>query len=224
MYQPTHQPNNQQMYQSNGYQTLTQPRQRLDEKYSYQNSIIDLSDSDFFVGQGKNGQLLFNNLGGLSMTFFYSPDCKKCPEYLSMYRELPKYVDNCKFSVANVKKHNLIRAKAKNTLNPIEYVPLVIMFYEGKPFTQYTGKRTLENLVEFIRNVMMEMKSQLNRQQQGRQVQNSQRKTEEEFDTGIPFNLVCDSDGENCYMTEDQIYSGGDCEDGTCCYLQDKDL
>lgn len=187
------------------------------------NQIIFLTDKNFGLGAGVKGKLLFNDIQGISIVLIYSTNCPVCHQIIPIFKELPNYVPGCRFAVINIDNNKDIVAKSQLTTMPIKYVPQIIIFHNGKPFLKYTGEKNLQTMVSFFKDTISRVQNSVNFSKQ------SEKKKEEnsEYENGgTPYNIVCDSDSDMCYLTDGELSVGKEdnCEDGSCCYLTDNEL
>ena len=73
-------------------------------------------------------------------------------------KNLPDYIQGCQFGILNVSKNNQLIQLSKNTIAPLEYVPYIILYYDGKPFMCYEGEHTIESIKKFILQVQKNLK------------------------------------------------------------------
>lgn len=168
-------------------------------------SIQYLTVKDFSLQDGKKGKLLCNNLRGFSFVMFYSRQCPHCEQVFPIFKELSRQMNMCAFAMINVSDNPGVVYASHKTVSPIKDVPYLILYINGHPFVKYTGARTMEEIYGFLVEML-------------KRVQSSTKKNfmETKFDvedeeipawsTGIPFNVVCDKDGENCYLSFNEAY------------------
>jgi thiol-disulfide isomerase/thioredoxin len=196
---------------------MSQPPQKQSDQ------IIFLGSQNFGIGQGTKGKLLFNDVPGISIVLFYSTNCEVCHTVIPIFRELPKYVDKCKFAVINVDKNKEVIAKSAETTMALKYVPQIIIFHNGKPFVKYTGEKKLEPMVSFFRDTISRVEQSFNFSKQSEK----KKETNNDDSFGMPYNVVCDSDSDMCYLTDEELSNGKE-EDCTgsdkCCFLSDYEL
>ena len=119
----------------------------------------------------------------------------------------------CKYALMNVKKNYTAALASRETETPINYVPLVYLYYNGRPFKRYTSEYTFEALKNFIINASKESQNafqprapapaQASRAPQAPAPQ--QEETEHGYTTGKPY---CDDEEGICYLSFDKAYSG----------------
>jgi thiol-disulfide isomerase/thioredoxin len=125
--------------------------------------IYYLSADDFVIANGNTGPILCHKIPGMSMILFYSKKCNKCVDLLPLFKGLPQKVNGCIFGIANVSvEGKRLLNMSQETVSKIEYLPYIVMYNDGKPFMEYRGDRTLENIIQFVH----EVNQYLNKQQQ----------------------------------------------------------
>ena len=116
--------------------------------------LLFLSSGDFHISKGANGPILCNTIRGLSLVLFYSKQCNHCQMLLPIFQNLPGSITGCQFGIINVSsdKGDIIR-KSSITILPIEYVPLIILYVNMKPYMVYKGPYSINEIKRFIFDV-----------------------------------------------------------------------
>ena len=109
----------------------------------------NLTDTDFNVQTGENGQLLCCNLPGSSVVLFYLNECQHCSHVLPIFENLSEKIQNCQFALLEVSQHDMLM-RSQNTINRIRYVPYIVAYVDGRPIASYEGKNTEEQIEQFI--------------------------------------------------------------------------
>ena len=115
--------------------------------------LLFLQSEDFNVQAGTKGDIVCNVIRGISLVLFYSPRCVYCQRLIPIFKKLPGSIGGCQFGMINVTSENTIVAMSRNTVVPIEYVPLIILYVNGKPFIRYDGEHHEEKIREFLLDV-----------------------------------------------------------------------
>jgi thioredoxin-like negative regulator of GroEL len=124
--------------------------------------ILFLTTDDFDIIKGsKNNNILTNSIKGFSLILFYSPQCPYSQELLPIFKKLPNSFGGCQFGIFNVssQSNKQIIGLSKNTTTPITYVPLIMLFINGKPFMLYEGPPELDEIKKFIIEVSKKIQS-----------------------------------------------------------------
>jgi thioredoxin-like negative regulator of GroEL len=115
--------------------------------------LLFLTHEDFYIGKGTKGNILCNSIKGLSLVFFYSTKCHICQAFIPSYKKLPGNVKGCHFSMVNVSQYQKIVGMSNNTITPIQYVPYIVLYVNGKPYIKYEGEYDTREIAEFIMEV-----------------------------------------------------------------------
>lgn len=115
--------------------------------------MLYLSTEDFEIRQGQKGQILCNKLEGLSLILFYSTDCQYCKPLLPKFRSLPNMISGCKFGIINLSKNTKLIHMSKQTIDPINYVPYIVLYVNGRPYLRYEGPHEERDIQKFIIDV-----------------------------------------------------------------------
>lgn len=170
------------------------------------NNLIYLGAEDFAVDLSSKGQkLLCNKQAGICLVLFYSNNCQYCDEVIPDFKKLPMALGGVKFALVNLNKHQQVYHMSKTTIAPIDVVPYIILYFNGKPFLKYEGERTLNGMLTFMKEVVSRL------QQQKSFVDNKVKTIESEipkYTVGQPYNVVCDEDKGVCYINFGQSTGG----------------
>lgn len=158
--------------------------------------LLYLQNDDFEIRRGTRGNILCHGIEGFSMILFYSTQCVHCQGLIPIFKRLPGTIHGCQFGMVNVSTFRDIIAKSRQTIVPINYVPYMIFYYNGKPFMIYKGEYDMRSIQNFI----VEMYNNIQRKQEFSRgtVKNVKQETEDsipEYCTGIP---VCSD--KVCYL------------------------
>lgn len=125
-------------------------------------SLLSLSSEDFFIHKNGSGDLvLCNSLNHFSVIFFYSNMCKYCKEFLPIFKQLPRYISGCHFGIINLSTNKECIYKSEQTVYPITYVPLVILYLNGQPIFQYPSNEDFS--LDRVKNFVIMACSQINK-------------------------------------------------------------
>jgi hypothetical protein len=122
--------------------------------------VLFLSKNDFGLQQGKNGNLLVTGVPGLCLVVFFSPRCPHSNNLIPIIKKLPTIINGCSFGILNVGKNNEIIGMSRNSITPINYVPMIILYVNQKPYMLYDGPHTEKEITEFVMDVASKLPSQ----------------------------------------------------------------
>tara|TARA_Y100001970_G_C13796354_1_gene632770 strand:+ start:129 stop:632 length:504 start_codon:yes stop_codon:yes gene_type:complete len=115
--------------------------------------LLFCTNEDFFIQNIKDQNILSCNINGFTFLLFYSNQCKHCKNLVPIFKSLPGTIGGCKFGMINISKNKEIIKKSMNSTTEIKYVPLMILYIDGKPFMRYDGPLDKQSILEFIVNV-----------------------------------------------------------------------
>jgi thiol-disulfide isomerase/thioredoxin len=113
-------------------------------------SVVRLRQDDFYIDEGTKGKVLCNGIKGISLVMFWSPGCNICTGLEPKFKRLPQIIAGCKFCLLNINENPNVISMARQTIAPIEFVPYIVLYANGRPFLQYDDTATLEKLVSFV--------------------------------------------------------------------------
>lgn len=110
----------------------------------------------------ENGHLV-NNIGGICLVMFHSARCPHCVTFVPEFKRLPGTIMGINFGLCCVDDTNrAIVEMSRQSSTPINAVPKFILYVDGRPFVEYSGQRSRQNVIAFLQ----EMSVKLNQSQQ----------------------------------------------------------
>lgn len=169
------------------------------------NALIFFCSEDFNLKAGNKGELLCNSIPGISVCLFYSTQCSYCQELIPEYKKLPGSISGCHFGMINISKQKTILHMAKNTLTPIQYVPLIILYANGTPLARYDGINSIEEIKKFVLNIATKLQNDFNEENSEDNNQKFLENSIPEYAIGRPLEgkmKVCYLDFDDAYIEE----------------------
>jgi len=139
--------------------------------------LLFLTSSDFAVTKGTKGPILCHGIKGFSLILFYATQCDYCKLLIPQFKRLPGSINGCQFGLLNVVQNKDIIRLANNTIAPIEYVPSIFLYINGRPYLRYDGPHDENEIKKFVLDVATKFQ---NKQQF------SENKIHEDSQGGIP--------------------------------------
>jgi thioredoxin-like negative regulator of GroEL len=155
--------------------------------------VLYLSAADFEIQQGQKGAIMCNKIEGLSLVLFYSTNCQYCKPLLTKFGNVPNGISGCKFGITNLNMNPSIVEMAKTTIDPIKYVPYIILYVDGKPHMRYEGKHEEADIRKFVIDV-------------GSSIQTKKNFYSDISDVSIGRALKGGPDTRRCYLSYDSCY------------------
>ena len=116
-------------------------------------SLLFLSTDDFSLSKGENGGVMHHEIGGFSLILFYSTKCVHCQKIIPLFKRLPDIVNGCQFGMINVSMNKSLLGMSMSSSTPIKYVPLIILYINGRPYMRYEGPPDENDIRRFILEV-----------------------------------------------------------------------
>lgn len=113
-------------------------------------SLLFLSTDDFNVEKTEQGDVLYHDIRGFSLILYYSTQCQYCQRVIPIFKRLPELVNGCQFGMVNVSMNKMLINLSKTSNTPIRYVPLIILYINGRPYMRYEGKQEENEIRKFI--------------------------------------------------------------------------
>ena len=151
-------------------------------------SLLFLGSEDFNITRGAKGDILCNFIPNYSLILFYSTKCPHCQILIPIFKKLPGTINGCQFGMVNVSTNKKLVELSKDTILPITYVPLIILYVNSKPYMIYKGVNDINEIKRFI----IEISQKINNKQkfalsQNTKQENVQYKKTTPFSEGIPL-------------------------------------
>ena len=157
-------------------------------------AISPLASKDFIVAD----KILQLRSQVCALVMFYSTRCPACTDALPVFKAITSTVQGCRYGMINVTNEPDVVYMSKQTANEIRYVPIIVLYYQGKPVLQYTGKITIEDLRKFLMSTLTQLANGGSRPKQ------APVKPEETIPAYAGGKPVCR--GDVCYLNFDTAY------------------
>jgi len=112
--------------------------------------LLFLTSDDFQLQKGIKGNIMITNIPGFSLILFYSMQCNHCLQLIPIFKQLPGRIGGCQFGMINVSQNKNCIILSRNTISPIDVVPYIILFINGKPYMRYQGPHNEQEISRFI--------------------------------------------------------------------------
>lgn len=164
-------------------------------------ALLFLSSEDFGLQRASKGQALCHSIPGFSLILFYSTHCDHCQKLIPIFKKLPGTIGGCQFGMLNVSMNKEVVGMSRESTTPITYVPYIMFYIDGQPFTAYSGPYQESEIRKFIIEVAntLQKKQQFSKEK-FKQVNNSQIPV---YCIGKP---VC-GDDQVCYLDFGNAYN-----------------
>lgn len=162
-----------------------------------------LTPEDFFIANGE----LHLKAQGYAFIFFMSKNCGFCDDVKPAFNRLSQMIQGCTFAYMDVdQKQQQLVQMSYQTANPIQYVPLLLLYINGRRVGQFfPDEENPNNNLQKMTNFILSTTKQPT--QSG--ASSSQKKEETEsgipkYSIGIPGNLASK---RVCYFGYEQAYN-----------------
>lgn len=170
--------------------------------------LLFLTKDDFNIQRGINGDVLCIDVKDFCLLLFYAKTCVHCQNIIPVFKQLPGTIGGCQFGTVNIGVNKQLIDVSKNTTTPIKYVPLILLYYNGKPVMSFKSHNqivTENELRKFIIDVSKSLQQKQSFQQP--QTQQSQQPPQQQsqipqYTIGIPLQGV----GNVCYLDFVEAY------------------
>ena len=156
--------------------------------------LLFLTSADFQLYRGVKGSLMGHTIPGFSLVLFYSTQCQHCKTLIPVFKRLPGTVGGCQFGMINVSHNKQCIIMSRRTIAPIEVVPYIILYVNGKPYMRYKGPHDPREIARFIVEVSQSIQS-------NKKIPKESKKVRRDPKGGIPAYTI----GKPLYGTEDDV-------------------
>ena len=155
-------------------------------------SLFNLSSQDFRQERTAQGSILGITLSGITVVLYYSArNSPPCMQFLPYYQQLPGTIPGCQFAAVDVGRERAVVRMADGTPFPINFVPYIILYVNGRPYRPYGGKRSIRELQQFIVTSIQALQQQYQSSPRNQTMHaNQQHRVKKRYPLGIPYNLI----------------------------------
>jgi thiol-disulfide isomerase/thioredoxin len=168
--------------------------------------LLFLSSDDFSVVKGSKGDILCHGIPGFSLILFYSTQCVHCQTLIPIFKKLPGTIGGCQFGMINVSSNKTCVKMSKDTITPINYVPYIVLYIQGKPFMRYNGPHDGAEIKRFIIEIANNVQSKqqfTSENEKNEKNEKDDKKGIPDYSSGIP---LCGQNNNVCYLQFDEAY------------------
>jgi hypothetical protein len=114
-------------------------------------SLYYLIADDFSIEKGS----LVTNLNGVTLVLFHhSRKCQHSIRYFPQFKQLPERIRGINFAACDVGENMSVVQMSKTSSTPITEVPKMMLYNNGFPYVEYTGKRENSDVMAFLNEIM----------------------------------------------------------------------
>lgn len=150
-----------------------------------------LTPNDFTI---QNGELMRPNDQGYSFVFFFTYDCKDCDHVKPAFNYLSNHFKGINFCYMDMAQKNyMLMYMSRHSKTPIEYVPFLLLFANGRPIAQFfQDEENPQNNIPKMENFILANTRRHQQQTQGSKSGSSKPEGEgiPPYSIGIPGNLA----------------------------------
>lgn len=162
--------------------------------------LLFLSTEDFTIVKGSKGNIMCHGIPGFSLILFYSTQCVHCQSLIPIFKRLPGTIGGCQFGMINVSSNKGCVKMSRETIAPINFVPYMALYINGKPFMRYNGPHDGGEIRRFVIEVANKVQS---KQKFVSENVKQNEKGIPEYTIGHP---LCGPDEKVCYLEFSEAY------------------
>ena len=122
-------------------------------------SIHQLSTQNFHV-VGQQRQSLNINYGGNVLVFFKLQECQGCAAFEPVFNQLSTEEQRVSVAVLDLTYNREIVQMSRSSTTPIQKVPCLILYVQGRPHARFKGQKDLQSLKNFITGALQAVPQQ----------------------------------------------------------------
>ena len=166
--------------------------------------LLFLTAEDFQLFRGTKGSIMGTSIPSFSLILFYSTQCEHCQTLIPIFKKLPGTVGGCQFGMINVSHNKSCIMMSRKTIAPINVVPYIILYVNGKPYMRYKGPQDAKEIARFIVEVSQRAQQNVKRSSK------VDSKIKSDPNGGIPAYTIgkplCGPDDDVCYLEFNNAY------------------
>jgi hypothetical protein len=112
-------------------------------------SVVTLSHQNFSV-VGTHQKTLCTNLRNVALIFFKMDGCDNCAQFSPIFFKLAKTDNRVSYAILNITQNKDVVIWSRQTSTPINTVPTLILYINGKPHARFNGTKNIPSLQSFI--------------------------------------------------------------------------
>ena len=165
--------------------------------------LLFLTAEDFRLEKStKSGLAMVTNIPGFSLILFYSTACTHCQQIIPLMKKMPGSISGCQFGMINVSTNKAVVRMSKESISPITYVPLLILYINSRPYMKYNGSYTIDEIRRFVIEVANKIQTKQKFSKENVR-EDPKGKSIPSYAFGIP--LCGDGPDGVCYLTMDEF-------------------
>ena len=165
--------------------------------------LLFLTAEDFHVARGVKGNIMCTNIQGFSLVLFYSTQCEHCQTFIPIFKRLPGSVGGCQFGMINVSHNKKAVIMSRETVAPIQVVPYVILYVNGRPYMRYRGPQDAREIARFIVEVSQKVQNKQKFSKGDKRIKRDPKSGIPAYTIGKP---LFGPDDDVCYLEFDDAY------------------
>lgn len=111
---------------------------------------VDQLSSQHFQVVGTKKRTLNIQVPGNVLVFFKMQNCPGCAQFEPVFHQLASQTPTIKHTVADLSYNREIVVMSRQTNTPIEKVPFIMLYVNGRPHAKFNGKKNIPSLQNFI--------------------------------------------------------------------------
>ena len=192
-------------------------------------AVKELHAEHFKKLKGNRGFVLgIPNAQNLTLVMFYSLQCSYCDQAMPELENLARFINEndlpITIAVCDIMKNKKIIQESADTVDPIKFVPYMPIYLGEKPYLRYNGKKTAEEMLNYLIEVLKRVDTRQKFVQQKKEPEEDEKRGSVNNGEGIPYNIVCE--GDVCYLTQEEVLGAPKktfCV-GNVCYLTSEEM
>lgn len=113
-------------------------------------SVVELNQNHFYV----NGQNLCVNVPGVILIFFKSQGCQHCKQLEPIFLQFARSNSRISYGIIDLTYNKNVVNISRNTKTPIQTVPQLYLYFEGRPYARFKGNKNIQSLESFVTNAL----------------------------------------------------------------------
>lgn len=112
--------------------------------------VNSLTEQHFALQQSQKKNVMMLKVQGPVVVFFKTRGCASCAKFEPIFAGVANSDNRVQYGVIDLSVHANVAKMSASTTTPIQAVPFILLYLNGKPFARFTGKKDAASLSSFI--------------------------------------------------------------------------
>lgn len=127
-------------------------------------AVHQLTSQNFRI-VGTNRKTLNITAPGILLVFFKMAGCPGCAQFEPVFYQLPNIERRVNYAIVDLSQQRDVVKMSRSTVTPIDTVPFIMLYADGRPRAKYTGKKRVQDIQAFLNKILPQLRQNFTPQQ-----------------------------------------------------------